>query len=225
MIRAIVFDFDGVLVESVEVKTRAFARVFANETPAAVERIVAHHRQHGGISRFEKFRTIYREILKRPLTEPMFQSLCEQFSRLVIEEVVAAPWVEGAREFVTRHRGRYRFFVVSGTPEEELRDIIARRGMTPCFEDVLGSPKTKDVLLRELIARHGLAPADLVFVGDAGSDWLAAREAGIAFIWRGADDPRPELHEFRGPFIASLAELDACLSTFGNWHADQMRRR
>ena len=102
MIRAIVFDFDGVLAESVEVKTRAFARLFANETPEAVERIVAYHRQNGGISRFEKFLTIYREILKRPLTEQMFQSLCEQFSQLVVEEVVAAPWVDGAREFLTR---------------------------------------------------------------------------------------------------------------------------
>src|SRR3989338_610422 len=105
MIRAIVFDFDGVLVESVEVKTRAFARLFASEPPEVVQRIVAYHQRNGGISRFEKFVTIYREMLKRPLAEQMLRRLGEEFSRLVVEEVVAAPWVEGAREFLTRHHG------------------------------------------------------------------------------------------------------------------------
>lgn len=36
VIRAIAFDFDGVLVESVEVKTRAFAELFSGEPPEAV---------------------------------------------------------------------------------------------------------------------------------------------------------------------------------------------
>ena len=127
MIRAIVFDFDGVLVESVEVKTRAFARLFAGETPEAVERIVTYHRQHGGISRFEKFETIYRDLLKRPLSEEIFHALCEQFSRLVVEEVVAAPWVEGALELngVDRTR-RLRAAVVE---QSTVGNRIAERGI------------------------------------------------------------------------------------------------
>lgn len=216
MIRAIAFDFDGVLVESVEVKTKAFARVFADESPEVVQRIVAYHQRNGGISRFEKFATIYREMLKRPLVEKMLRQLGEEFSRLVVEEVVAAPWVEGAREFLTQHHGRYRFFVVSGTPQEELKDIITRRGMAKFFDDVLGSPQTKDVLLREAMSRHDLRPADLVLVGDAGNDWSAARQLGIPFIWRRTSNQPCELSGFSGPTIDSLATLDACLSALGN---------
>ena len=89
MIRAIAFDFDGVLVESVEVKTRAFARLFNTEGPDAVRKILDYHLENGGVSRFEKFKTIYRSILKRPLSEEQFRSLCERFSELVVDEVVA----------------------------------------------------------------------------------------------------------------------------------------
>ena len=149
MIRAIAFDFDGVLVESVEVKTRAFARLFNTEGPDAVRKILDYHLENGGVSRFEKFKTIYRSILKRPLSEEQFRSLCERFSELVVDEVVAASWVDGAEEWLIRHQGRYPLFVISGTPQEELQEIITRRGMAKFFTSVLGAPRTKGLLLRD----------------------------------------------------------------------------
>ena len=69
MIRAVVFDFDGVLVESIETKTNAYACLFECEGEEIVRRVVEYHLKHGGVSRFEKFKFIYREILCRPLSE------------------------------------------------------------------------------------------------------------------------------------------------------------
>ncbi len=212
MIRAIAFDFDGVLVESVDVKTRAFARLFGGEAPEVVRRILAYHLQNGGVSRLEKFRVIYREILRRPLDEDRFRHLCEQFAELVVDEIVAASWVEGAREFLTRHRGRYAFFVISGTPEAELKEIIRRRDMEGLFEEVLGAPRTKEVLLRDVMARYHLLPPELVFVGDAETDWAAACATGVSFIWRRESETVPALPAFSGPTVSSLAHLDQCLA-------------
>src|SRR5256712_13190101 len=112
MIRAIAYDFDGVLVESVEVKTRAFARLFNTEGPDAVRKILDYHLKNGGVSRFEKFKTIYRSILKRPLSEEQFRSLCERFSELVVDEVVAASWVDGAEGLLIPHQGRDSVFCI-----------------------------------------------------------------------------------------------------------------
>ena len=91
MIRAIVFDFDGVLVESVDVKTHAYARLFKEYGKDIVSKVVDYHVKNGGVSRFVKFRTIYSKILKKPLSEDIFKSLCDQFSNIVVDEVVAAP--------------------------------------------------------------------------------------------------------------------------------------
>lgn len=184
MIRALAFDFDGVLVESVDVKTRAFRRLFASDGADVTERVVDYHLRNGGVSRFEKFRYIYREILARPLSDDRFQQLCDDFATLVVEEVVAAPEVPGANAFLRTYSARYLLFVVSGTPATELRDIVARRSMTPYFREVLGAPETKDALLTGLLARYGLAPFELVFIGDAETDWRAAAATGVPFIWR-----------------------------------------
>lgn len=212
VIRAIAFDFDGVLVESVDVKTRAFARLFAGERPEAVRRIVEYHLKNSGVSRFEKFKAIYRDILERPLTDAEFRRLCEEFAKLVVQEIVVAPWVEGAREFLIRHQGRYEFFIISGTPEEELQEIVRRRGMGQFFSEVLGAPRTKDVLLSDVLVRHEFEPVDVVFVGDAETDWAVARQIGVRFIWRRGSEDLPSLPGFSGPSIPSLAHLDRWLA-------------
>ena len=73
---------------------------------------------NGGVSRFVKFRTIYSKILKKSLSEDIFKSLCDQFSNIVVDEVGAAPWVEGAREFLENNKNRSLFFIVSGTQQK-----------------------------------------------------------------------------------------------------------
>lgn len=218
MLRALAFDFDGVLVESEEIKTSAFAELFAAEGPEVVARIVAYHRANGGVSRFEKFRTIYRDILQRPLDEATFQALCDRFAALVVGRLVAAPWVEGAQEFLLAHRGRYRFFVISGTPEHELKEIIRCRRMGQFFDEVLGSPTPKAALLSGLLERHRLHPREVLFIGDAQTDWLAAQQLEVPFIWRSSPGT-PAVDGFTGPRIASLAHLERALSAIGEDHS------
>lgn len=207
----LIFDFDGVLAESVSVKTNAFALLFAGEGESAVRRIVGYHERNGGISRFEKVRTIYRDILRRPLDEGTFRSLCDRFAELVTDEVARSPWVPGAREFLESNAGRRRFYVVSGTPQEEMREIVRRRSMDGYFKCVFGSPRPKDSLLREVLEREGERPEEAAFVGDAETDWSAARSLGIPFVWRKAAGS-PPLVGFEGPVITDLTRLDEALA-------------
>jgi beta-phosphoglucomutase-like phosphatase (HAD superfamily) len=96
----IIFDFDGVLVESVDVKTRAFAELFEPEGPDIVQKVLQYHLENGGLSRYEKFRYVYHNFLRRPLPESGMTELGRRFSDLVVTQVVNAPLVKGAREFV-----------------------------------------------------------------------------------------------------------------------------
>ena len=82
MIKAVIFDFDGVIVESVDIKTEAFARLFENEGDEVVRQVVAHHLKNCGVSRFEKFRHIYQKMLNRELSDRKFKELCDEVDRL-----------------------------------------------------------------------------------------------------------------------------------------------
>ncbi|MBF0456649.1 MAG: HAD family hydrolase [Nitrospirae bacterium] len=189
MINSIIFDFDGVLVESVDIKTRAFAKLFEPEGQDVMDRVVEFHLQNAGVSRFDKFRYIYEHILERPLTGERFDALCGEFAGLVVDEVSIAPFVRGAREFLDNFaRSVYQCFVSTATPQGEIEQIIRRRHMDEYFKAVHGAPKKKAAIVKEILDTHGVSPGKAVYVGDAMSDYKAARSNLVPFIARERGD-------------------------------------
>lgn len=186
VLRAIVLDFDGVILESVYIKTRAFCSLFQDH-PSKISEIVRIHREMAGISRFEKFKIIYRDVLQKPLTESETERLGREFSAFVVDDMGTCPFVPGAKEFLEEQSRRLPIFIVSGTPEDELKEIVARRNLGKYCRGVHGSPRSKDVLLRQVLAGNSWQPRDVVFVGDAMTDYQAASEVGVHFVARVAD--------------------------------------
>ncbi len=189
MIAALILDFDGVILESVGVKTRAFRELFSFR-PDHVDEIVDYHRRNTGVSRFDKFRYIYREILKEPLSDEQFTRLSERYADLVVDRVVSSPFVQGGQEFLERYSAKVPLFVVSASPQEELESTIRRKGLSSYFRKVYGAPTRKEQAIIEIMAETGSAPARTLFVGDALNDLKAARDCGIRFVGRQPpDDP------------------------------------
>ncbi|MCX9081623.1 MAG: HAD hydrolase-like protein [Candidatus Methanoperedens sp.] len=182
MPRAIVFDFDGVIIESFDIKTQAFRELFKDSDK--VDKIVEYHKQNGGVSRYKKFRYIYSEILKQPLDDKTFNDLGERFSNLVVEEVKKCPYVPGAIEFIRNNSMKLKLFIASGTPEEELRAIVAARGITKYFKGIYGSPAIKSEILHGILSRENLDKKDVVFIGDTITDYNEAVKIGVLFMAR-----------------------------------------
>ena len=180
-LKAIAFDFDGVILESAAIKTDAMIALFADH-PGHVDEIAALHTAHAGISRYVKFDMIHRDILNAPLSAKKKEALGRKFSELVIEKVLACPFVVGAREFLESHHASTPFFVVSGTPDEELSMIVRERGLSPYFKAVYGSARGKPDLLRQIIADQACRTEDFVFIGDGLSDFKAAMDVSVPFI-------------------------------------------
>lgn len=190
---AIVFDFDGVLVESADVKTRAFAALYAAFGPEVERQVIEYHLAHAGVSRYRKFQHYQETLLGIPYTESDGERLSEQFSRQVVDVIVGAPYVAGAQEVLQKHSKCVPMFVASGTPDGELHEIVERRGMAKYFVSVHGTPATKAEILSRLILAHGFSAPRVLMVGDAVADLEGARKAGTAFLGRtvGGHNPFP----------------------------------
>jgi HAD superfamily hydrolase (TIGR01549 family) len=182
-LHTIILDFDGVILESVSVKTEAFRTLFSS-IPEHVDEIVQFHIDNGGMSRFDKFRHIYYKILAEDLPDEKFEQLSSRFSEIVEEAVTQAPFVDGAPEFLQSASGRYRLYIVSATPQDELRRIVDLRGISGFFTGTFGSPEKKMDHIRRIIAENNLNPDGVFFVGDAVNDWDAAHKSGVRFIGR-----------------------------------------
>ncbi|MBU1084345.1 MAG: HAD hydrolase-like protein [Candidatus Omnitrophota bacterium] len=188
MIKTIIFDFDGVLVESLDIKTAAFGKLFEDKGKDVRNEVVKYHLDNSGVSRFEKIKYIYREILKEALDEKTFVLLCDRFSSLVVEEVIKAPYVAGALELLEGYRRKYSFYICSGTPLGELEKIIKKRKIDGYFEEVYGSPMRKEDIVRNILKENRLRSDETVYVGDAMSDYKAAESNAVRFIGRNTAD-------------------------------------
>lgn len=193
--QAIIFDFDGVIAESGDIKTQAFAALYRPHGAEIIAEVVKYHTQNGGLSRYNKFRYFQQQLLNRPpLTPEEEQALDRRFSELVVEAVIAAEAVPGANELIQQQYSRIPLFVASGTPETELRIIVERRGLAGYFQQVRGAPKLKETLIAEILADHALNPEHVLMIGDAMADYAGAQANGTAFLGRvrpGDSNPFP----------------------------------
>lgn len=181
----IVFDCDGVILESVDIKSHAFARIGAEHGQEASDRLVAHHLMYGGVSRFKKFEWFYREVLGRSVSPEELDALNEKFTRYAYEGVLHCRLVPGAREVLDRWKGRVPMYVASGAPQGELRQVLELRELSAYFDGIYGSPPGKGTLLRAIVEEAGVNSADAIMIGDASTDQYSAEGAKTRFYGRG----------------------------------------
>jgi HAD superfamily hydrolase (TIGR01549 family) len=179
----VIFDFDGVILESADIKTAGLVEAFS-DYPQHGEAVREYDRAHMGLSRHAKVEGIYREILGIPLAEAERTRRAQAFAHLTLDRVLSCPFVPGALELLRSLDSRCLAFVASGTPHDELEVVVNRREIRGYFEEVWGSPATKVEIVGDILARHRLGRGEILFVGDSITDYEAASQAGVPFVAR-----------------------------------------
>ena len=207
MLKGIIFDFDGVIAESVQVKTDAFAALYASYGADIVSKVVEHHEANGGMSRFEKIRLYHESFLNRTVTKEEITNLASQFSELVVEKVIDAPYVPGALEYIQQSYKQYKLLISTGTPTQEMNKILSGRKIAHYFTDVFGSPPKKIEHLNNIMSIYGMKPNELIFYGDSNADLDAASNANIKFVLNRNQHNEKLVLQFNGNIIDGFTEL------------------
>jgi phosphoglycolate phosphatase-like HAD superfamily hydrolase len=204
--KVVFWDFDGVIKESVDVKTKAFQKLFVEYGTEVTEKIRLHHEANGGMSRFEKF-PIYLDFANVEVTKEKINRLCEKFSDLVLDGVINSPWVPGAEIFIRTNPNQQIFIVVSATPTEELLEIIDRLNLRSSFESILGAPTSKIEAIKACLHRLSISACDAVMIGDASADLDAASANKVPFILRRHSSNTKLVESFSGITINDFEGL------------------
>jgi phosphoglycolate phosphatase-like HAD superfamily hydrolase len=181
--KVIFWDFDGVIKESVNVKTEAYVRLFEPFGRAVGERVREHHERHGGMSRFEKI-PLYLSWAGQSEMQEEVSRYCDSFGTNVYRAVLECPWVPGVREYLANHYQRQIFILVSATPCGELRRILDALEIAGYFREVYGAPVSKTAAIASALARHQCLPTEALSIGDSMSDYEAAMANRIEFLLR-----------------------------------------
>ena len=184
-LRTIILDFDGVLVESNDIKDKAFEAVFA-AYPQHLKAIIAYHHSVTAI-RFEKFRYVHEHILHLPYNAAIEKQLGDVFAEFCVAKVSVCPSVRGANEFLKYFYGRIPLYLVTINPQADLDIILKNRGLEYYFKGVYPVTGSKQKAIEQILSVENISKNQALFIGDSQGDADSAKAAGVEFIGRQSD--------------------------------------
>lgn len=204
--KLIFWDFDGVIKDSVAVKTNAFVQLFEPYGHEVAEKVQFHHEANGGMSRFDKL-PLYLGWAGQEPSESRVNEFCNRFCQLALQGVIDSPWVPGAENYLRNNPHQQIFVLVSATPQEELEQILLTLGLKGCFVDVFGAPTGKTEAIRRTLAARGINPENCCMIGDARADLEAAEANQVPFLLRRHETNSGVFANYAGPSIKDFTEL------------------
>lgn len=182
--KIILWDFDGVLMDSNSIRDLGFERVLGNYPRQFVQELMDFHQANGGLSRYVKFRYFYENILKQDVSETEIQELANEFS-IIMKSLLLNPQllIEDSMNFVKSQFDKgVKMHIVSGSDQEELRFLCRELEIDKYFISIHGSPTPKKELVKELIDLNEYNKLDIALIGDSINDLEAANLNGINFF-------------------------------------------
>ena len=207
MIEAVVFDMDGVIVDSEHVwneAREALARERGGRWHGGAQRDMM------GMSSLEWSRYMHDVI---GLAEPPEEISAEVVRRLQGIYRTELPLIDGAVEAVRRLADRWRLGLASSSNRELIDLVLDLAGLVPYFEATISSEEvargkpSPDVYL-ETARRLGVDPGRCAAIEDSASGIRSAKAAGMRVV--AVPNPRYP------PDDDALAEADVTLATVGD---------
>ncbi|WGW00516.1 HAD hydrolase-like protein [Vibrio sp. YMD68] len=204
MAKSILWDFDGVILDSMKIKGDGFLKLFQEYDSQYLTQIEKFHYENGGVSRFDKIRHFYDNIIRCPITEDKINELAADFAHIIEEKLFdKSNLINDSVDFIEKYHKKFDFHIVSGAEHNELNALCDHFSLAQFFKSISGSPTKKDILVCNVIKNNHYRVEDVTLVGDAMTDYNAAVINGIKFLGYN----NPDLQDL-AEYIHSFREVD-----------------
>jgi HAD superfamily hydrolase (TIGR01509 family) len=208
MIDAVVFDLDGVLLQSEEVWDAVRER-YVRERGGRYDEEV--QRAMMGMSAPEWSRYLHDEA---GVPETPAEINCDVVARMLAAYRQELPLLPGAKEAVRRAAAVFPLALASSSNREVFEAVLALAGLAECFQATVSSEEVErgkpapDVYL-EAARRLGFSPAHCAAVEDSHAGIRSAKSAGmrVVAIPNASYPPDEEALELADAVVRSLDEL------------------
>jgi len=163
MIKAIIFDFDGVIHDTLKIAHEVNNKI---NTPLTLE---------GYKELFEG--NLYKKLkTNKEMQEKFFELQSKAFATLKIEENI--------RSELLKLKKKYDLFIVTSNQEKTLKAYFENNNLHTLFKQILGfeSHTSKEEKFKMLLEKHKLSKDNCLFVTDTLGDILEAKKMGIRTI-------------------------------------------
>ena len=182
MIKNILFDFDGVILDSMPIRDYGFKKIFEDFDDNLVNKLLEYHNQNGGLSRYVKIKYFYNKLLKQEILEEKITNYADNFSKIMKTELVDKRYlIADTLKFIKENYKKYNLHIVSGSDEKELKYLCKELGIDSFFQSINGSPTHKNKLVEDVLVINKYMESETILVGDSINDYEAAKTNNLNF--------------------------------------------
>lgn len=182
MIKNILWDFDGVILDSMPIRDYGFTKIFESYPEELLEEFIKYHRLNGGLSRFHKIKYFYNILLNKEIIEEQILEYADKFTIIMKEQLTNKKYlIQDSVDFIKLNHKNYNFHIVSGSEHNELNYLCEKLDLTEYFLSINGSPTPKNDLVKNLLEKEQYRKEETILIGDSVNDYQAAKENFISF--------------------------------------------
>ncbi|MEM6523607.1 MAG: HAD hydrolase-like protein [Bacteroidota bacterium] len=181
--KVVLWDFDGVILDSMPIRELGFRKVLEEYSEDKVELLITYHNKNGGLSRYNKFDYFFRNILETAIDDKRIQELARNFStemkKLLTDKSLL---IKDSLSYIKSYFSTQEFHIVSGSDNFELNFLAKELEINQYFRSINGSPTPKKQIVNKLIINNTWGLDEVCLIGDSFNDLEAAHNNGITFI-------------------------------------------
>lgn len=181
-IKYLIFDFDGVILDSNTIKDNAFKYLYKNYGKKFTKYVYDFHIKNRGVSRFEKFKVFHLKYYNKKITKNKSDLLSKELEGIILKKILKCKYISGVKKFINLNYTNYSMSILSATPHEELNKICKEKKLDNYFKNIYGSPKSKDFYLNKIILKNKIKKNQILYFGDSDSDYLLSKKFKIQFV-------------------------------------------
>lgn len=181
--KTILWDFDGVILNSNVIRTKGFVEIFKDFPENQTSKLIKYHQKNGGLSRYHKIEFFFTKILKKRTTQDEIFFYAEKYKSFILNNLVDKRFIiKDTLSFIKQKKNAFSMHIVSASDGNELRQICKNLNIDFYFKSIHGSPLSKKENINKLLERNKLINEEVVLIGDTKNDFEAAIHNKIDFI-------------------------------------------
>ena len=204
----IIFDFDGVILNSHNIKTKGFYEIFKIYGKTKAIRAQRYHIKNIGVSRYKKFKYIIENILKDKTITLDF--LNEKFNDYCTKRIKTLKLSNDLRNFFSIYHKQYDLFISTATPEMDIKHILKDKKIFKYFKKIYGSPKTKINHIKMIKKKN----QKRIFIGDSLEDYKASIVTKTFFVLKQHNENKFYFRNIIVPKLKDFKNFDYKIQNF-----------
>lgn len=184
MIKNIIWDFDGVIINSEKVRIEGFIKSLKPYgDKSEIQKLIEYHNRNGGLSRYNKINYFFSSILNQKISNETLDNILKEFNKIMLTKLNNKNLlIKEPLNFISNQYLNINFHIASGSDETELNEICMKLDINKYFISICGSPTPKNQLVKSILMEYNYKKNETILIGDSINDFEAAKKNGIKFI-------------------------------------------